>query len=88
MGSEPVDKIKTSGMVDAMFLYSKDRSVFGLSMNMRPRFVETNWLTANTTWKGKYTKTFRVDHSPIRQTFKFENNFSTVGKSFLNLVKL
>ena len=25
---------------------------------------------------------------PIRQTFKFENNFSTVGKSFLNLVKL
>ena len=29
-----------------------------------------------------------MDHSPIRQTFKFENNFSTVGKSFLNLVKL
>ena len=29
-----------------------------------------------------------VDHSPIRQTFIFENNFSTVGKSFLNLVKL
>ena len=29
-----------------------------------------------------------MDHSPIRQTFKFENNFSTIGKSFLNLVKL
>ena len=29
-----------------------------------------------------------MDHSPIRQTFKLENNFSTVGKSFLNLVKL
>ena len=29
-----------------------------------------------------------MDYSPIRQTFKFENNFSTVGKSFLNLVKL
>ena len=29
-----------------------------------------------------------MEHSPIRQTFKFENNFSTVGKSFLNLVKL
>ena len=29
-----------------------------------------------------------MDHFPIRQTFKFENNFSTVGKSFLNLVKL
>ena len=29
-----------------------------------------------------------MDHSPIRQTFKFENNFSTVRKSFLNLVKL
>ena len=29
-----------------------------------------------------------MDHSPIRQTFKFVNNFSTVGKSFLNLVKL
>ena len=29
-----------------------------------------------------------MDHSPIRQTFKFENNFSTVAKSFLNLVKL
>ena len=27
-----------------------------------------------------------MDHSPIRQTFKFENNFSTVGKSVLNLV--
>ena len=26
--------------------------------------------------------------SPIRQTFKFENNFHTIGKSFLNLVKL
>ena len=25
-----------------------------------------------------------MDHSPIRQTFKFENNFSTIGKSFLN----
>ena len=24
---------------------------------------------------------------PIRQTYKFENNFSTTGKSFLNLVK-
>ena len=23
-----------------------------------------------------------MDHSPIRQTFKFEKNFSTVGKSF------
>ena len=22
-----------------------------------------------------------MDHSPITQTFKFENNFSTVGKS-------
>ena len=22
-----------------------------------------------------------VDHSPVRHTFKFENNFSTVGKS-------
>ena len=29
-----------------------------------------------------------MDHSLIRQTFKFENNFSTVGKSFPNLVKL
>ena len=29
-----------------------------------------------------------VDNSPIRQTFKFENNFSTVGKSFLSLGKL
>ena len=29
-----------------------------------------------------------MDHSPIRQAFKFENNFSTVRKSFLNLVKL
>ena len=29
-----------------------------------------------------------MDHSPIIQTFNFENNFSTVGKSFLNLVKL
>ena len=29
-----------------------------------------------------------VDHSPIMQTFKFENNFSTVGKSLLNLLKL
>ena len=29
-----------------------------------------------------------MDHSPIRLTFKLENNFSTVGKSFLNLVKL
>ena len=28
-----------------------------------------------------------MDHSSIRQTFKFVNNFSTVGKSFLNLVK-
>ena len=27
------------------------------------------------------------DHSPIRQSFKLENNFSTVGKSFLSLVK-
>ena len=27
-------------------------------------------------------------HSPIRQSFKLENNFSAVGKSFLNLVKL
>ena len=30
---------------------------------------------------------FILDHSPIRQTFIFENNFSTVGKSFLHLVK-
>ena len=29
-----------------------------------------------------------MDHSPIRQTFKLEKDFSTVGKSFLNLVKL
>ena len=29
-----------------------------------------------------------LDHSPIRQTFKFENNFSTIRKHFLNLVKL
>ena len=29
-----------------------------------------------------------MDHSPIQQTFIFENNFSTVGKSFLILVKL
>ena len=29
-----------------------------------------------------------MDRSPLRQTFKFENNFSTIGKSFLNLVKL
>ena len=29
-----------------------------------------------------------MDHSPIIQSFKLENNFSTVGKSFLNLVKL
>ena len=36
----------------------------------------------------KYTERITMDHSPIRQTFKFENNFSTVGKSFLNLVKL
>ena len=28
-----------------------------------------------------------MDHSPIRQTFKFENNFSTAGKSVLNLAK-
>ena len=27
-------------------------------------------------------------HTPIRQSFKLENNFSTVGKSFLNLMKL
>ena len=30
----------------------------------------------------------KMDHFPIRQTFKFEKNFSTVGKSLLNLVKL
>ena len=29
-----------------------------------------------------------MDHSPVRQSFKFENNFSTVGKDFLNLEKL
>ena len=29
-----------------------------------------------------------MGHSPIRQSFKLEFNFSTVGKSFLNLVKL
>ena len=27
-----------------------------------------------------------MDHTPIRQTLKFENNFSTFGKSFPNLV--
>ena len=36
---------------------------------------------------GNRTNRSAMDHSPIRQTFKFENNFSTVGKSFLNLVK-
>ena len=29
-----------------------------------------------------------MDHSPITQTLNFENNFSIVRKSFLNLVKL
>ena len=29
-----------------------------------------------------------MDHSPIRQSFKLDNNFSTVGKNLLNLVKL
>ena len=29
-----------------------------------------------------------MDYSPIRQTFRSENNFSAVGKSFLNLAKL
>ena len=36
----------------------------------------------------KASRDLLMDHSPIRQTFKFENNFSTVGKSFLNLGKL
>ena len=33
--------------------------------------------------------TLRLFNGPLNtQTFKFENNFSTVGKSFLNLVRL
>ena len=36
---------------------------------------------------GDMAKSSVMYHSPIRRTFKFENNFSIVGKSFLNLVK-
>ena len=43
----------------------------------------TDW---NNRWN--YVDDSTMDHSPIIQTFKFENNFSTVGKSFLNLAKL
>ena len=35
----------------------------------------------------RYYSGLSMDHSPIRQTFKFENNFSATGKSFLTLVK-
>ena len=35
-----------------------------------------------------HNQSYAMDHSPNRQTYKFENNFSTVRKSFLNLVKL
>ena len=38
--------------------------------------------------KSKYKTLNAMDHSPIRQTFKLENDFSTVRKSFLNLVKM
>ena len=34
------------------------------------------------------TQVSLMDHSPIRQSFKLENDFSTVEKSVLNLVKL
>ena len=44
-------------------------------------------IPATCTRRANKTRT-QMDHSPIRQTFIFENNFSTVGKSVLNLVKL
>lgn len=49
IGSEPVDKIKMSGIVDEMFSNNTGRSIDGLSTNVFPRFSATQSTAAKIT---------------------------------------
>ena len=51
MGSEPVERMNTSGVMLDMSSNKVLRSTGGLSTNDLPRFSETKSMTANTTWR-------------------------------------
>ena len=60
MGSEPVDKTNTRGVVLDISAYNVGKSVGGLSTNCCPRFSLTKSVTAKITYSAKENIFYRI----------------------------